>query len=244
MLATDGQPSNMPCRCQRTHNGSVVTVEVPDLAVPRCSNCGEVVFEHAADEQISAALRTQFGPEDSSNSGRMSNPLRTLHRDRQCREHERSWRGRCVDRDLEDGWLEALNALKALNLISICEGHVAERPNSPRVRPHINVRLKPLLLPQAVKLWHMVSQVLQESLTEMFGTESTSATVELKLQVQLGRDGPAVGDGLTARFQARQKRVSAEMDTATADWFRRTVESIKCLDRLLVSQLNTGTSES
>lgn len=50
----------MPYRCQRTHRGRVVTVEVPNLTVPRCSNCGEVVFDYVADEQIRATLRTQL----------------------------------------------------------------------------------------------------------------------------------------------------------------------------------------
>lgn len=51
----------MPYSCQRTHNGRAVTVDVPNLVVPRCSNCGEVVFDYSADEQIRAALRTRFG---------------------------------------------------------------------------------------------------------------------------------------------------------------------------------------
>jgi hypothetical protein len=52
----------MPYSCQRMHRGRAVTVEFPNLAVPRCSNCGEVVFDYAADEQIRAALQSQFGP--------------------------------------------------------------------------------------------------------------------------------------------------------------------------------------
>jgi ribosomal protein L37AE/L43A len=52
----------MPYRCQRTRDGRVVTVEVPNLAVPRCPNCGEVVFDYSAHEQIRAALRPQFEP--------------------------------------------------------------------------------------------------------------------------------------------------------------------------------------
>jgi hypothetical protein len=56
----------MPYRCQRTHNGRVVTVEILDVVVPRCSNCGEVVFDHAADEQIQVAFRTQFGPVETT----------------------------------------------------------------------------------------------------------------------------------------------------------------------------------
>ncbi|HTU16539.1 MAG TPA: hypothetical protein VMG10_00625 [Gemmataceae bacterium] len=52
----------VPYRGQRTQEGRVVTVEIPNLAVPRCSNCGEVVFDYSADEQIRAAFRNQFGP--------------------------------------------------------------------------------------------------------------------------------------------------------------------------------------
>jgi hypothetical protein len=51
----------LPYRCPRTLGGRVVTVEVPNLAVPRCSNCGEFVFDYAADEQIRTAFRTQTG---------------------------------------------------------------------------------------------------------------------------------------------------------------------------------------
>lgn len=227
----------MPYRCQRTHNGRAVTVEVPDLAVPRCSNCGEVVFDYAADEQIRTAFLAQFGSVETRNEIAMSTTIPAPRRNRQCREYERFWRGHCVDRNLDDGWLEALNALDAFNLISICEGHVTERPNSPRARPHINLRLKPSLLPRAVQHWHVVSPVLKGSLAELFVAQGTSATVELKLQV---RNSPTVRDDLTARFEARRTRVSAAMDTETADWFRCVVESIKCLDRLLLSQLNTG----
>jgi|SRR5579875_1358162 hypothetical protein len=50
----------MPYRCRRTHRGRAVTVDVPNLAVPRCSNCNEVVFDYVADEQIRAAFRFQL----------------------------------------------------------------------------------------------------------------------------------------------------------------------------------------
>ncbi len=58
----------MPYHCQRTLGSHVVTVEVPNLAVPRCSNCGDVVFDYAADEQIRAAFQSQFGPGESAES--------------------------------------------------------------------------------------------------------------------------------------------------------------------------------
>lgn len=87
VLSIDKQPAEKPfprhcpkCRqktvsrvtmlyhCQRTHGSHIVTVKIPNLAVPRCSNCGEVVFDYAADEQIRAAFKTQFGPAETPGS--------------------------------------------------------------------------------------------------------------------------------------------------------------------------------
>ncbi len=169
----------------------------------------------------------------------MSN--QTPRRSRHCREHERLWRDRNVDRNIEDGWLETLNALTALNLISICEGHATSAHNRRRSRPHINLRLKPSLLPQAVRLWGALSSALEANLGSLFAGESTSATVELKLQVQLRRSSSPVRHVLTTRIEARQPRVGVEMDAETSDWFRHTVQSIQRLDSLLYSQLSTGT---
>lgn len=50
----------MPYHCQRKLNGRFVKVKIPNLAVPCCSNCGEVVFDYVADEQIRAAFQTQL----------------------------------------------------------------------------------------------------------------------------------------------------------------------------------------
>lgn len=50
----------MPYGCRRKCGGRIVMVEIPNLAVPRCSECGEVVFDYTADEQIRAAFRTHY----------------------------------------------------------------------------------------------------------------------------------------------------------------------------------------
>jgi len=63
----------MPYRCQRTLGSRVVTVEVPNLTVPRCSNCGETVFDYAADEQIRVAFWSQFGPAETGTEGTSMN---------------------------------------------------------------------------------------------------------------------------------------------------------------------------
>jgi hypothetical protein len=100
-----------------------------------------------------------------------------------------------------------------------------------------------LLLPQAVKCWDAVSIALEGNLPSLFGAKETSATVELKLRVELGRNGPAIRNDLTTRIEARQPRVSDEIDIETSNWFRRTVESIQQLDCLFKSQLMLGSGE-
>ena len=50
----------IPYQTQRLHEGQLVTVDIPELAVPRCRNCGELVFNYSADEQIARALQAQL----------------------------------------------------------------------------------------------------------------------------------------------------------------------------------------
>jgi DNA-binding transcriptional regulator YiaG len=47
-------------RTEVSHDGQLYTVEVPQLTIPRCANCGELVFGNQASEQIEQALRAQL----------------------------------------------------------------------------------------------------------------------------------------------------------------------------------------
>jgi hypothetical protein len=49
----------IPYECQLQYQGYAVTVVVPDLAVPKCGNCGELVFDYEADDQINRAFEAQ-----------------------------------------------------------------------------------------------------------------------------------------------------------------------------------------
>ena len=42
------------------HDGRLHCVEIPQLRVPRCDACGEIVFDNDADSQIASALREQL----------------------------------------------------------------------------------------------------------------------------------------------------------------------------------------
>ncbi len=46
---------------QIKHDGRLYTVKIPALRVPRCGDCGELVFDNDADQQIAQALRVQLG---------------------------------------------------------------------------------------------------------------------------------------------------------------------------------------
>jgi hypothetical protein len=48
--------ATIPYKGVRTFEGRDCTVDIPKLAVPQCGNCGEVVFNYAAEEQIIQAL--------------------------------------------------------------------------------------------------------------------------------------------------------------------------------------------
>ncbi len=51
--------STISFQTERLHEGRLIAVTVPDLHVPRCENCGELVFNYSADEQIMAAVKAQ-----------------------------------------------------------------------------------------------------------------------------------------------------------------------------------------
>jgi hypothetical protein len=53
------RPATISYDTERLHEGRLIAVNIPDLAVPKCSNCGELVFNYTADEQILDAVKTQ-----------------------------------------------------------------------------------------------------------------------------------------------------------------------------------------
>jgi hypothetical protein len=53
--------TSIPYQCQRLHHGRSVTLSIPQLAVPRCANCGQLVFDYLAEEQINRAFREFVG---------------------------------------------------------------------------------------------------------------------------------------------------------------------------------------
>src|SRR4051794_22623290 len=52
-------PIVMPYQSQLRHEGQLHTVILPRLNVPRCTQCGELLFDNWADDQIDLAFRHQ-----------------------------------------------------------------------------------------------------------------------------------------------------------------------------------------
>jgi predicted nucleic-acid-binding Zn-ribbon protein len=53
------RPATIPYCAERLSDGKVITVNVPDLIVPKCDHCGELVFNYTAEEQILKTLEGQ-----------------------------------------------------------------------------------------------------------------------------------------------------------------------------------------
>ncbi len=55
----DVRPTTITYRTERLYDGRLIVVNIPNLEVPKCASCGELVFNYAADEQIIAAVKAQ-----------------------------------------------------------------------------------------------------------------------------------------------------------------------------------------
>ncbi len=56
-------------QCSRVFNGQPVTVVLEHLDVPRCDNCGELVFDYLAEEQINRTFQAQTRRVDGHTNG-------------------------------------------------------------------------------------------------------------------------------------------------------------------------------
>ena len=153
---------------------------------------------------------------------------------RTCREHEKQWREFCVDKNLEDDWLERLNNLKAFALIGICEGHSDRRSGSSGRYPYISLRLKEPLLPGIAKHWEELRMAMLSEVSRLFEAADTDINLELKFRLRAGRGKLIYREDLTFRMRSYEVRASGELDVQARNWFERSVERIERLDGVVV----------
>ena len=59
-LRKDVRPVVMPYTARVRHDGLEYAIELPAMEVPKCQNCGELLFGNRAGEQIDDALRAHL----------------------------------------------------------------------------------------------------------------------------------------------------------------------------------------
>ncbi len=156
-------------------------------------------------------------------------------------DYQRKWKDFLVDMNIEDHWLEKLNALNTLKLISICEGHAdAGNRQLMRTRPHINLRLKPAYLPLLPNEFDAISHDLQERMIQLFGSHGTAATCEYSISLNSSPARQEIRRDFVVRIVAPIRRTSDEMDMETIGWFEKVIPAIQQLDNFILSNLKTA----
>lgn len=153
------------------------------------------------------------------------------------RAHERQWRDRNVDKNLEDAWLEALNSMESLTLISICEGHLTARPRTGRRYPHINLRLKQERLSHVVTNWNSVQAAIEACFSKHTDElQDVSADTELKRRSRVARNGEIVReDDFVVHLRSRVPRTTEDVEESMISWFERMVQFAQTLDRVIAT---------
>jgi putative zinc finger/helix-turn-helix YgiT family protein len=53
-------PTKVPYTAEVKHDGRTYSIQIPELDIPRCRNCAELIFSVNVDDQIVAALRAEL----------------------------------------------------------------------------------------------------------------------------------------------------------------------------------------
>jgi hypothetical protein len=152
-----------------------------------------------------------------------------------CKDTERLWRDFCVDKNLQDGWLERLNGLETLNLVGICEGHPDRPPGAAGRFPQINLRLKEAVLPGIADHWRDLRSAMLNEASKLFLLGDTDVRIELRFWLRAGRGKLIYQEDLTMRLRSYQARNTLEMDAETQRWFERAVDRIARIDQTVLT---------
>lgn len=154
---------------------------------------------------------------------------------RPCRDHERLWGERYVDKDLKDDWLERLNRLNNFDLISICQGHNGSTRS--RQLPGLNVRVKQ---EQRRQFGPEVCLRAFEQVLDQLPADDTRATCERKIKKSnQGRSH----DDLVLMVDYLQTGRGGISEKIREDWFERTIQAIENADASF-ADFAAGTGET
>ena len=151
----------------------------------------------------------------------------------QCKPYERPWRDWFVDRNLNDGWLEQLNNLETLSLVSICEGHIDARPTSVRKSPRIALMFKKDYMRPLTEKWYNLKEALTTAIEKTWPDEET--IIQFEIQHRLVKNDGLVEEieAIIIRIISERKRDTVLLPEWTNHWFRQALSRIEAFDRLM-----------
>lgn len=163
---------------------------------------------------------------------------------RECRDHERPWRGYCVDSNLEDEWLERLNSLKVFHLINICEGHPQRAKSTSTRYAHIYLRLNETYLREMVKCWETIRPTLLKEVHRLFQDGKTHLNFALDFKLRTGRGRLVYQEGLSLKIRANKASSMNGMNESVRNWFESSIDCLEFLDQTVFEQLSKINAEN
>ena len=152
---------------------------------------------------------------------------------KECKEHEKRWRNYCVDKNLDDEWLERLNKLKAFQLVGICEGHIKRHVDAKSSYRNVNLILRDELMVSVVAKWpELKTEILKEA-AEILENNATKTRLEIHHRLR-ARQGKIISqDALKISMLSNQSRDQDELGDEMRIWFEGCVERIEELDQIV-----------
>ena len=150
-----------------------------------------------------------------------------------CEMHERPWRDWAVDRNLDDRWLERLNDLDSLSLVSICEGHLDCEPKCVKRRPCIILRPKEAYMMPLTVRWYELKEAIAVEIERIWPDKET--IVEFEIQHRLVKNGDPLEDieDIIIRITSDRKRDVVSLPEWIDHWFRQALSRIETFDRFI-----------
>jgi hypothetical protein len=157
----------------------------------------------------------------------------TSRNPRTCKNYERLWKGRCVDKNLQDTWLEELNRLKMLELISICEGHSEIPTYRPRAFAHISLRFNTAATRRLTPQWDQLKNETVQAVDSIFSTEKSRIKFVYNVSIRKGFLPLRSSTRIVLRIQSKEPRLTKVLDPKASRWFEEVILQVKKFDSFL-----------
>ena len=145
------------------------------------------------------------------------------------RSHQRRWREFNVDENLKDQWLESINDLNNLKVVSTCEGHTNDLRGSSL--PHVNLTIKSIVDYCSYDELHIN---LFKDLLDEFDTNNFNSSIELSMKVS-----QSYNNRNKIIFRIFSKiRNTQENNTLINNWWNELIKTLIKINSILETKKN------